>query len=94
MDRTRVRRRLGAALLTVGLVAGVAGTAASASGPFREDARLIARHRYVVRAGDTLWTIAERQAAGGDPRPVVDAIAQANELRGAAIVPGQTLSVP
>lgn len=95
MNRTRVRRRrLGAALLGLGIVAGFAGTAASASGPSQGEQHLVARHRYVVRAGDTLWAIAEHQTGGEDPRPLVDAIADANDLDAAGIVPGQTLIVP
>jgi hypothetical protein len=34
--------------------------------------------RYVVRAGDTLWSIAAQLAPGADPRPVVDALRAAN----------------
>ena len=47
-----------------------------------------------MKAGDTLWAIAEHQARGDDPRPLVDAIADANDLGSANIVPGQTLIVP
>ena len=95
MNRTRVRRRrVGAALLGLGIVAGLAGTAASASGPPQGEKQLVASHRYVVKAGDTLWAIAEHQGRGDDPRPLVDAIADANDLSSANIVPGQTLIVP
>ena len=95
MSRTRVRRRrVGAALLGLGIVAGFAGTAASASDPFQGEERLVARYRYVVKSGDTLWAIAEHQARGDDPRPLVDAIAETNDLDAAGIVPGQTLIVP
>ena len=95
MNRTRVRRRrVGAALLGLGVVAGFAGTAASASGSPQGEQQLVASHRYIVKAGDTLWAIAEHQARGDDPRPLVDAIADANELSSANIVPGQTLIVP
>jgi nucleoid-associated protein YgaU len=95
MHRTRVRRRrLGAALLGLGIVAGFAGTAASASGPSQGDDRLIARHLYVVRAGDTLWAVAEHRTGGEDPRPLVDAIVEANDVDAGGIVPGQTLIVP
>ena len=95
MNRTRVRRRrVGAALLGLGIVAGFAGTAASASGSPQGEEQLVARHRYVVKAGDTLWAIAEHQARRDDPRPLVDAIADANDLGSANIVPGQTLIVP
>ena len=95
MHRTRVRRkRLGAVLLGLGVVAGFAGTAASASGPSQATEQLIAGDRYVVRAGDTLWGIAERRTAGGDPRPLVDAIVEVNDVDAAGIVPGQTLILP
>jgi nucleoid-associated protein YgaU len=95
MNRTRVRRRrVGAALLGLGIVAGFAGTAASASGSGQGEQQLVASHRYVVKAGDTLWAIAEHEARGDDPRPLVDAIADANDLGSASIVPGQTLIVP
>lgn len=49
---------------------------------------------YVVRQGDTLWSIAERVAPGQDPRPVVDALAAANGVDPGALVPGQALVVP
>jgi LysM domain len=44
------------------------------------------QHAYVVRPGDTLWSIAVRTHAG-DPR-------QRNHLVGSTIVPGQRLTVP
>jgi nucleoid-associated protein YgaU len=95
MNRTRVRRRrVGAALLGLGLVAGFAGTAASASGSSQLEEQLVARNSYVVKAGDTLWAIAQREVRGDDPRPLVDAIADVNDLGSANIVPGQTLIVP
>lgn len=53
-----------------------------------------ARTSYVVRGGDTLWSIAERLAPGRDPRPIVDAISAANGVDAGALVPGQTLLVP
>lgn len=53
-----------------------------------------ARHTYVVRYGDTLWSIARQVAPGGDPRPVVDAIVGANGVDAGALVPGQTLVIP
>ena len=48
---------------------------------------------YVVRAGDTLWSIA-LQRYGGDPREGVWLLRQRNGLRGAAIQPGQPLVLP
>lgn len=49
--------------------------------------------RYVVRPGDTLWSIAERHVAG-DPREGVWEIEHRNRLPSAAIVPGQVLLLP
>lgn len=38
----------------------------------------VAGHTYVVRPGDTLWSIASTLAPDRDPRPVVDALRKAN----------------
>jgi LysM repeat protein len=48
---------------------------------------------YVVRPGDTLWSIAV-QRYGGDPREGVWLLRQRNGLRGAVIQPGQRLVLP
>lgn len=54
--------------------------------------RPVARH--VVRPGDTLWSIAQdRVGAGGDPRPLIDAILTAND-GGTALTPGRVLTIP
>jgi LysM repeat protein len=95
MHRTYVRRRrtLAAGLLTISLALGLpaAANAVHASG---SGMRAVASHRYVVREGDTLWSIATRAAAGRDPRLVVQRLSVANHLDGASIVPGQVLVVP
>ena len=91
MARTRVRwsrvavLAVAAAILPIG-----AHAVAGASGGHR----LAAVRTYVVRPGDTLWSIAARL---GDPaadlRPVVDRLQAAN--RGASVlVPGEVLRVP
>ena len=41
----------------------------------------VAQSAYVVRQGDTLWSIAHRLAKGEDPRPLVDAISAASSYR-------------
>ena len=70
-----------------------AGPAADATGDPRETFPE-SSHRYVVRPGDTLWSIAERAAQGEDPRELVDAMASVNGVDAGAIVPGQTLLIP
>ncbi|HEY3210367.1 MAG TPA: LysM peptidoglycan-binding domain-containing protein [Actinomycetota bacterium] len=91
MKRTRVRwprvvaMALGAALC-VNLVASRAGTGGSVR---------TASRTYVVKPGDTIWSIARRQAdSREDPRPLVDRLIRVNELRDAQIWPGQQLVIP
>jgi LysM domain len=45
---------------------------------------------YVVRPGDTLWSIVQAHYAG-DPREGVWKLQRRNELDGTTIVPGQRL---
>ena len=49
--------------------------------------------RYVVRPGDTLWSIAVTHYAG-DPRDAVERIGLRNHLAGSVIVPGERLILP
>ena len=69
-----------AVLLLWALFAGEGG----AGGPERQ---------YRVKAGDTLWSIAERTYAG-DPREGVWELTKRNHLTSATIVPGQVLVLP
>ena len=48
---------------------------------------------YVVRPGDTLWSIAEGRYSG-DPRRAVWEIERRNDLDGAGLVPGMVLRLP
>ena len=48
---------------------------------------------YVVRPGDTLWTIAAGEV-GGDPRRVVWELRRRNGLDAPLITPGQRLVLP
>ncbi|NMB20562.1 MAG: LysM peptidoglycan-binding domain-containing protein [Firmicutes bacterium] len=47
----------------------------------------------VVQPGDTLWSIAKAQVPHEDPRVVVGALRDLNELKSADIFPGQVLTV-
>ncbi len=49
---------------------------------------------YLVRPGDTLWTIAEETSPEADVRGVIAEIRHLNELETSLIIPGQTLEVP
>ena len=87
---TRIRRRrLVALLMAIALFAGAVtagrallGAAASVdpSSPQPVDAPVSTPpgESYVVRSGDTLWSIAAAIAPNSDPRPVVDALRDAN----------------
>jgi Tfp pilus assembly protein FimV len=48
---------------------------------------------YVVRAGDTLWSIARTLHPRGDPRPTVEALRRANGGR-VDLRPGDRLVLP
>jgi hypothetical protein len=47
---------------------------------------------WIVRPGDTLWSIAEAIDPNGDVRPLVDRLA--GEARGSAIYPGESIAIP
>ena len=47
---------------------------------------------WVVRPGDTLWSIAEAVDPGGDVRPLVDRLAA--QVRSTALFPGETIVIP
>jgi len=94
MTRTRVRRRRLTLTVSLALVAVAwAGPAVRALGAPEQPAR-IGRSSYVVREGDTLWTIAQKLAPGSDPRPIVDLLSTSNDVDAGRIVAGQTLVVP
>jgi LysM repeat protein len=71
-------------LCAAALAVGYAAHGSSGAGP---------RHMYVVRAGDTLWTIAAHTYAG-DPRQGVWLLEQRNHLASATISPGEKLVLP
>ena len=94
VTRTRVRRgRLGGLLAAAAVLAVLWGPVAQAVGTGGEGVSGPTT-TYVVRDGDTLWSIATRFRPSSDPRLVVDRIAGANRLDPAALVSGQQLTIP
>jgi nucleoid-associated protein YgaU len=92
MSRARARRRrLVAGGLLVVVLSAPAVAGAVTGGSARE---ADGGDRYVVQRGDTLWSIAVSRAPGSDPRPVVQAIADANRVDAGSLVPGQVLLIP
>jgi LysM repeat protein len=71
-------------LCAAALAVGLAARSSNGAGP---------KHTYVVRPGDTLWSVAERTYSG-DPREGVWKLEQRNHLASATIVPGEKLVVP
>jgi LysM repeat protein len=71
-------------LCGVVLAVGFAARSSNGAGP---------QQTYVVRPGDTLWSVAARTYAG-DPREGVWKLEHRNHLVGATIVPGEKLLVP
>jgi LysM repeat protein len=71
-------------LCVAALAVGLAARGSNGAGP---------RQTYVVKPGDTLWTVAER-VYGGDPREGVWKLQQQNHLVSATIVPGEKLALP
>jgi len=87
--RGRALARVLATVLVVAVFLLVAPGLARGDGPDRPAPRVT----YVVQPGDTLWSIARRVAPGQDPRPVVDGLIEANDVRG-GLQAGRELSIP
>jgi hypothetical protein len=91
------RRRLGAAilatsvLLVVGLVLGRLGAGPLASSEASRSG-LIASQTYVVKSGDTDWSIAKALHPSGDIRQMVDYLAHQHD--GAPLQVGEVLQLP
>jgi hypothetical protein len=51
-------------------------------------------HYITVRAGDSLWSLAERYAPNEDPRDWIDAVTVGNNIADQGIYPGERLALP
>lgn len=86
-----------AAVLVVGVLRGAALLLGTGPGVAHQPAaggspRPISQTTYVVRSGDTLWSIADRLDPGTDPRPLVDRLAA--DLGGPGVQVGQRIRLP
>jgi len=81
-------------IVTVMIVATIAGITIGRSASLADSGAKPARHMVVVRAGETLWALAVRVAPDSDPRLAVAQIEAMNHLSGPAVEPGQQLLVP
>lgn len=91
----RGRRVVVLAILTAGLVCGLSlplSALGGSSGARYAGLDVSRAAVYVVRPGDTLWSIALRFDRGGDPRPLAEAIAK--ETGSAVVVPGEHIAIP
>jgi nucleoid-associated protein YgaU len=95
MHRTYVRRRRTVAIVGTALIAVLLSPLAAGAVRRGEAPAPPAQQVVVVRAGDTLWSIAERVRPGADPRETIAEIERMNaSVDPGAILPGQTLAVP
>ncbi|HXQ63021.1 MAG TPA: LysM peptidoglycan-binding domain-containing protein [Acidimicrobiales bacterium] len=92
------RRHILLAAVAVGLLVALAvpwggkgGNGLASPGPI-PGTTLSAHTVYVVQPGDTLWSIAERLAPQGDPRPAVTTLSE--QLGGDTVTPGERLLLP
>ncbi|MDH4111146.1 MAG: LysM peptidoglycan-binding domain-containing protein [Actinomycetota bacterium] len=93
MHRTYVRRRL--TLLVAALIA-IFGMSHHVAGAIDADPQIVpvSSSSYVVRDGDTMWSIASSLDPGRDPRQIVHELDVLNHGVSHSLVPGQVLSVP
>ena len=91
-----VRRRrtllamIGLALALLALPLGGSGGASHSTGS--ASAAQLNGGSYTIRAGDTLWSIAQRADPTGDPRPIVSQLA--SQLGTYNVVPGEQVTIP
>ena len=91
-------RRLGPGATTLAVLVGCWFGAGALAGGGGHLARLPGSrpvpggYAYVVRPGDTLWSLATRLEPGSDPRPLMDRLS--SQLQGGKLLAGAVLVVP
>jgi hypothetical protein len=93
MHRTYVRRRLIALAAGLGVVAALSGPVSGALG-VSHDPALVSSRTYVVRSGDSLWSIAVAVSPDRDPREVIHDLDALNEASFDRLSPGMVLTIP
>ena len=71
---------------------GTGGQSLATPGPALAGNRVVAGALYVVQPGDSLWSIAEQLAPGGDPRPLVSRLEA--RVGGDTVAPGERIRLP
>lgn len=98
--RTRLRitrrgRAVVATLAALPIVAGAFVFGLNGGGAVASGEQADVEFQYVtVRAGESLWSLAEDLAPDSDPRDVVSDILSLNQLSDAGLEPGQRLAIP
>jgi predicted Zn-dependent protease len=91
LKRKRMSLMPAVALAALGAVVAIPALSSSrlyAAGPERFTT-------VTIRAGDTLWSLADRRTpGGGDVEQTIDTIVAINHLDGASIVPGEHIKIP
>lgn len=93
MHRTYVRRRLVALAAGLVVVAALGGPVSRAAEVGHEPA-LVSSRSYVVRPGDSLWSIAAVVFPDRDPREVIHDLDALNEASVDRLTPGMVLIIP
>jgi hypothetical protein len=93
MHRTYVRRRLIAVAVGLGAIVALSGPVSGALGVSHEP-ELVSSRTYVVRPGDSLWSIASAVSPDRDPREVIHDLDALNEEPVDPLTPGMVLTIP
>jgi hypothetical protein len=90
----RLTRRGRVVLVLLPAVLALSSAFVGVSAPFAQADPSASSGAVVVRAGDTLWSVAGRVAPARDPRDVVAELERVNHLSGAVVLAGSRLQVP